>query len=73
MYQLIVIECDGTNVNLGKCGGVIRMLEKRLDRPLQWIICLLHINDLLFRHLFQQINGSTSRPQTFLELIAKEL
>lgn len=59
---LVAVGCDGTNVNVGKEGGVIRLLERRLDKPLQWIICLLHMNELPFRHLFQHIDGSTSGP-----------
>ena len=71
--NFIAIGCDGTNVNVGKYGGIIRMLEKRLNRPLQWIICLLHMNELPFRHLFEYIDGSTSGPQTFAGTIGKEL
>ena len=66
MDYLIAIGCDGTNVNVGKYNGIVRMIEKRLDRPLQWIICLLRTNELPFRHLFHHIDGSTSGPQTFL-------
>lgn len=42
------IGCDGTNVNTGVIGGVIRCLEKHLDKPLQWLVCLLHNNELPF-------------------------
>ncbi|GBP60289.1 hypothetical protein EVAR_91571_1 [Eumeta japonica] len=73
MDDLIAIGCDGTDVNVGKYGGIIRMLEKRLDRPLQWIICLLHMNELPFRHLFEHIDGTTSGPRTFSGSIGKEL
>lgn len=62
---LMAIGCDGTNVNVGKHGGIIRLLEKRLDKPLQWIICLLHMNELPFRHLFTHLDGKTSGPQTY--------
>lgn len=48
-------------------------LEKRLDRPLQWIICLLLMNELPFRHLFEHIDGTTSGPRTFSGNIGKEL
>ena len=44
--------CDFTSVNAGSSGGVIRMIEKSLGKSLQWIICLLHINELPLRHLF---------------------
>ena len=70
---LLAVGCDGTNVNVGKQGGIIRLLEKRLNIPLQWIICLLHMNELPFRHLFLHIDGSTSGPQTFSETIGKDL
>lgn len=73
MDGLVAIGCDGTNVNVGKYGGIIRMLEKRLGRPLQWIICLLHMNELPFRHLFEHIDGTTSGPRTYSGSIGKEL
>jgi len=46
MECLLAVGCDGTNVNVGTNGGIIRLLEKRLNKPLQWIICLLHMNEL---------------------------
>ena len=33
-HNLTVIGCDGTNVNTGTNGGVIRLLELELGRPL---------------------------------------
>lgn len=71
--NLMAVGCDGTNVNVGKKGGIIRLLEKRLNRPLQWIICLLHMNELPFRHLFQHVDGKTSGPQTLSGPIGKQL
>lgn len=73
MEHLLAIGCDGTNVNVGKNGGIIRLLEKRLNKPLQWIVCLLHMNELPLRHLFIHIDGSTSGSQTFTRKIGKEL
>ncbi|KAK9885939.1 hypothetical protein WA026_013816 [Henosepilachna vigintioctopunctata] len=32
---LMAIGCDGTNVNTGKYEGIIRLLEKQLNKPLQ--------------------------------------
>lgn len=40
---------------------------------MQWIICLLHLNELPFRHLFEYIDGSTSGPRTFSGTIGKDL
>lgn len=73
MDNLLAVGCDGTNVNVGKQGGIIRLLEKRVSRPLQWIICLLHMNELPFRHLFEHLDGKTSGPQTFSGPIGKNL
>lgn len=73
LSDLLAIGCDGTNVNVGKYGGIIRLLEKQLNKPLQWIVCLLHMNELPFRHLFAHIDGATSGPNTFSGKIGKEL
>ncbi|KAL4118898.1 hypothetical protein QTP88_011779 [Uroleucon formosanum] len=70
---LLAVGCDETNVNVGTNGGIIRLLEKRLNKPLQWIICLLHMNELPLRHLFLHIDSSTSGPQTFSGEIGKQL
>ncbi|GBO38224.1 hypothetical protein AVEN_155124-1 [Araneus ventricosus] len=42
LSQLLAIGCDGTSVNTGWKSGVIRRLELKLCKPLQWIICLPH-------------------------------
>lgn len=58
LSDLLAIGCDGTNVNVGKYGGIIRLLEKQIKKPLQWIVCLLHMNELPLRHLFAYIDGA---------------
>ncbi|GBN33137.1 hypothetical protein AVEN_199541-1 [Araneus ventricosus] len=45
--QVLEIGCDGTSVNTGWKSGVIRCLELKLGKPLQWVICLLHFNEHL--------------------------
>jgi hypothetical protein len=70
---LLEVGCDGTNVNVGKNGSIIHLLENRLNKPLQWIICLLNMNEFPLRHLFLRIDGSTSGPQTFTGEIGKQL
>ncbi len=62
---------DGTSVNTGKFNGVIRITEERLQCPLQWIICLLHFNELPLRKLFEYYDGQTSGPQTFKGSLGK--
>jgi hypothetical protein len=62
---LQAIVCDGTNTNTGKNNGIIRRLEKSLGRPLQWLICLLHANELPFRKYFSVVDGGeTKGPKT---------
>ena len=48
--QIVAIGCDSTAVNTGIKGGVVRLLEKLFKKPIQWFICLLHINELPLRH-----------------------
>ena len=71
--SLIGIGCDGCATNTGNNAGVIRRLELSLDRPLQWMICMLHLNELPFRHLFDAIDGRTTGPKSFIGDIGKEL
>lgn len=44
--SLMAIGCDRTAVNTGHKNGVIALLEKHLNRPLQRFVCLLHTNEL---------------------------
>ena len=70
--SLFGIGCDGFATNKGKNGGVIRQLELSLVRPLQWMICMLHLNELPFRHIFEAIDGRTTGPKSFEGDIGKE-
>ena len=54
------VVCDGTAVNTGRVSGVIKRIEMFLEMPVQWIICLLHLNKLPLRHLFDDIDGKSS-------------
>lgn len=71
--KLVAIGCDGTATNTGWKNGVIRNLEVKLGRPLQWFICLLHFNELPFRHLFESVDGDTTGPTSFSGQIGKQL
>lgn len=59
------IGCDGTNTNVGWRAGVIRKFEEKLGKPLQWIVCQLHSNELPLRHLLIHLDGKTSGPRQF--------
>lgn len=71
--EMIAIGCDGTAVNTGKNGGVIRLLEQNLEKPLQWIVCLLHANELPLRHLIEELDGKSSGPAGYSGTIGKRL
>jgi len=71
--DLVAIGCDGTNVNTGVTGGIIRLLEIQLGRPLHWFICMLHANELPLRHLIQRLDGGTQGPTLFSGNIGKAL
>ncbi|KAK0066832.1 hypothetical protein Bpfe_003567 [Biomphalaria pfeifferi] len=67
------VGCDGTVANTGNRGGIIRLLEVALDKPLQWFVCQLHANELPLRHLFEHLDGPTNGPKGFSGPIGKSL
>lgn len=69
----MAVGCDGTNVNSGVNNGVIKKLEDKLQRPLQWFICQLHANELLLRHLFKHYDGDTTGPKGYSGPISSAL
>lgn len=71
--SLTVIGCDGTAVNTGLKSGIIRRIELYLRKPVQWAICLLHFNELPFRHLFEHLDGKTTGPSTLRGPIGEKL
>ena len=70
---MMTIGCDDTVTNTGKFNGVIRSFQKRLQHPLQWIICMLHLNELLLRHLFIKLDGVTTGSSSHAGPIGKSL
>lgn len=70
---IYAIGCDGTVCNTGRKGGIIRLYEEHLGRPLQWLICALHLNELPLRHIFQRLDGQTNGPKGFCGEIGKQL
>ena len=71
--NLAVIGTDGAATMTGINKGCIRKLEEALQRPLQWVICLLHTNELPLRHIFVELDGSTKSPDAFAGPIGKKL
>ena len=70
---LAAILADGTNTNTGVDGGAIRFLEIYLGHSLQWIICLLHYNELPFKKIVELYLGKTTGPGTRSGLLGKEV
>ena len=54
---LQAIVCDGTINNTRKNNGILRKMSEQLGRPLQWLVCQLHMNDLPFRKYSLQVDG----------------
>ena len=73
MDTIRVIGSDGTNVNVGRKGGVIVLMEEKLKRTLQWCICLLHMNELPLRALVKSLDGDTTGPKSFTGPLGKLL
>ena len=73
MENFTAVGADGTNVNTGCNGGVIRLLELHVGRPLQWFICMYHCNELPLRHLMMKLDGTTASPAQFNGTIGKAL
>ena len=71
--NLTVMGMDGTAVNTGVHNGVIRIVEQELEEVVQHIICLLHLNELPFRHEFCEVDGVTSGPDAFKGKIGKDV
>ena len=63
---LKVIGMDGCPLNTGPHTGAIRMLELFLGLPHQWVICGLHLNELLWWHILCTADGGTSGPDRLI-------
>lgn len=73
MEDTSFVGCDGCNGNTGRQGGVIRLLEEKLNRPLQWFICLLHFIELPLKNLITNHDGRTTGPHSFTGPIGRKL
>ena len=51
--KLKIVGSNGTAVITGKSKGFIALLEILIGRPLQWLICLLHLNELPLHMFFK--------------------
>ena len=58
---------------IGKSKRFIASLETLIGSPMQWVICLLHLNELPLRHVFQNLDGVTYGPHSFSGPIGRQL
>lgn len=73
MDTVVAVGSAGTNVNTGAENGAIAIFEKQLQRSVQWQICMLHFNELPFRHVLIFLDGATTGPQSLCGPIGKAL
>ena len=71
--NLNIIGSDGTATMTGPTRGCIVSLKALLQRFLQWVICLLHCNELPLRHVFKALDGTTKSPDSFAGVIGSHL
>ena len=69
----MILGGDSTVSNTGWKGGAIANLEKLLGHKCHWCICMLHTNELPFRHLIVGIDGATTSNVAFSGPIGKLL
>lgn len=58
LNQLRLIGYDGAPVNTGYKGGLGFLMETELERELQRVCCMLHLCELLLRHVFIFCNAN---------------
>ena len=63
--SLVAIGADGCALNTGKFGGIIRLLEMDLQKPLQPIICLFHLNELPLKALMRTFVGKSLSSKSY--------
>ena len=62
---------DNTKADTGREGGLVTLLEKKLNRNLHTIGCSLYENELPFRALFRHFDSTTKSPTSFNGLLDK--
>ena len=81
LYELLVengaveiilsLNVDNEKKNTGRNNGLIRLLEIQLRRPISWIPCILHLVEVVFRWIFEVIDGKANGPQSYTGKIGK--
>lgn len=71
--KLIAIGCDGAPTNTGSKGGIIWFLENHLKRPVHWIVCMIHLNEIAFNKMFVGEDGKTKSGNKYSGPIGSKL
>ena len=71
--KLAIVGTNGTASMTGKYNGCVRGLEELLNKPLQWIVCLLYTNKLSLQLVFGVLDGFLSGPDIFAAPLEKKL
>ena len=71
--NLRVLGMDGCSTNTGIHRGVFRCVEVELNTAVQHVVCLLHCNELFFRHQFEEVDGVTLGPDKLEGPVGKTL
>ena len=66
------LACDGTVTNIGQISGAVHLVELKLEKNLNWLVCVLHPNELPLKALFYKIDGTRSGPQSLTEPTGKK-
>lgn len=67
------VASDGCVTNTGHSNGMIRNFELQINKPVQWIICALHLAELLFKNVFIKIDGKLDGPESYSGAIGKQI
>ena len=49
---ILALSVDGCNGNTGWKDGAVSHIEQLVGRPLQWLVCVFHLAELVFRKFF---------------------
>ena len=49
---ILALSVDGCPGNTGVDDGSLRKIEELVGRPLQWLVCVFHLAELVFRKFF---------------------
>ena len=71
--DISILGGDSCNTNTGSKGGAIAQVEKKTGKTFQRFICLLHLIELLLRHMVGEYVGGTSGPKSFATEFGKQL